>query len=268
VVDRVTSFLKDKAQVLTVPPSEDLAVIGSCDAAMMFGAVSPSLTENDILLLADILAHSYSEGGEPAALQRYANISPYESAGEPWIAGYELADEFLDKLDADKVDYAPQGWVDVERIANILDVGIRDVELADHELRGASFAGKDHVPQVLLNRSHATSSYPSGRRFSVAHELAHVLHDRLYANRLAIISGPWAPPAIEKRANAFAAMLLMPKRLLDRHRAQFANLSPESISKLADILAVSHTALIHHLKNIGRLDEGTAEAFLASVCTR
>ena len=46
------------------------------------------------------------------------------------------------------------------------------------------------------------------RRFTLAHELCHLIHDRGYGARLAIASGPWAPADVEQRANAFAAMLL------------------------------------------------------------
>ena len=48
----------------------------------------------------------------------------------------------------------------------------------------------------------------------IGHELCHLLHDRSFGSRLVIVSGPWAPRAIEQRANAFAAWLLMPPSLV------------------------------------------------------
>ena len=57
------------------------------------------------------------------------------------------------------------------------------------------------------------STHPKAgrRRFTLAHELCHLLVDRDKGARLAIVSGPWAPLDVERRANAFAAALLMPE---------------------------------------------------------
>ena len=55
-------------------------------------------------------------------------------------------------------------------------------------------------------------SPPRAQRFTLAHELCHMLHDRSYGARLAIASGPWAPWGIEKRANALLAGAGVPMR--------------------------------------------------------
>lgn len=46
---------------------------------------------------------------------------------------------------------------------------------------------------------------------TLAHELCHLLVDRSKAAPLMIASTPWAPAEIERRANAFAAELLLPR---------------------------------------------------------
>lgn len=55
---------------------------------------------------------------------------------------------------------------------------------------------------------------PWGERMVLAHELCHLLIDRHQARPLKILSGPWAPPLLERRANAFAAELLLPTAAL------------------------------------------------------
>jgi Zn-dependent peptidase ImmA (M78 family) len=98
----------------------------------------------------------------------------------------------------------------------------------------------------------------------VAHELCHILYDRGYGNSLAIASGPWAPPAVEKRANAFAAMLLMPRSLLRERIAHLARplTTPEDVASLARGLGVSYTSLLPHLYNVGLMEEETMSALL------
>ena len=70
-------------------------------------------------------------------------------------------------------------------------------------------------------------------------------------------SGPWAPIDVEKRANAFAAMFLMPPELIcsivDKNKLRLDNVS--DIRKLSDGLQVSFSAAIEHLCNLGFIDE-------------
>lgn len=74
----------------------------------------------------------------------------------------------------------------------------------------------DCMYQVLSAETHELRRRvsPYAKRFSLAHEICHLLLDREYGDELAIASGPWAPVAIEQRANAFAAAFLMPTWLL------------------------------------------------------
>jgi hypothetical protein len=97
-------------------------------------------------------------------------------------------------------------------------------------------------------------------RFTLAHELCHLLLDREYADELAIASGPWAPLAIERRANAFAAAFLMPTWLL---RDALASTSapaddPDTIKSVSARLHVSASSLIDRLYNLGEItfDDG------------
>ena len=67
---------------------------------------------------------------------------------------------------------------------------------------------------MFVNECYAPNADEVGRRFTLAHEFCHLLFDQDQGQALAVASGPWAPRAIEQRANAFAAMFLMPAFLL------------------------------------------------------
>jgi Zn-dependent peptidase ImmA (M78 family) len=66
---------------------------------------------------------------------------------------------------------------------------------------------------------------------------------------------------VEKRANAFAAMILMPRSVLQTHIAGLTTPldDPEGFAAMAKSLGVSYTSMAHHLENLGILDaEATA----------
>ena len=107
------------------------------------------------------------------------------------------------------------------------------------------------------NDNHRSAGSARARRFTLAHELCHLLHDRSQGARLAMASGPWAPKAIEQRANAFAAWLLMPPESLNSAIASAGSPidSPESVSVVAGRLDVSRATLVEHLYNLGYIHE-------------
>ena len=70
-------------------------------------------------------------------------------------------------------------------------------------------------------------------------------------------SGPWAPVDVERRANAFAAMLLMPASLVQRAVSKLAEPlnTGKGVSVIADTLQVARSSMLSHLENLGYLDE-------------
>jgi len=72
--------------------------------------------------------------------------------------------------------------------------------------------GPGHGPAVLLNTvSAGRTVHVGGRRSTLAHELCHLLLDREGSLPLAEVLGGAAPRWVERRANAFAAELLLPR---------------------------------------------------------
>ena len=122
---------------------------------------------------------------------------------------------------------------------------------------GVSIAGPHHRSAILVNGRYGANAGEAGRRFTLAHELCHLLFDRERGRPLAIASGPWAPRAIEQRANAFAAMLLMPTSLLKRTLAGLtvAVATKEAVDEVAERLRAGRLAVLNHLTSLSFVNE-------------
>ena len=147
--------------------------------------------------------------------------------------------------------------VDVEGLIERLEIRIERLELSDENVRGISIAGPQHQPGIIVNSNHAANGHSSGYRFTLAHELCHLLFDREAGRRLAVVTGPWAPRDVERRANAFAAMLLMPVSLVQQavETLTVTVATVEGVREVASKLRAGRSAVLSHLRNLGFIDE-------------
>jgi Zn-dependent peptidase ImmA (M78 family) len=109
--------------------------------------------------------------------------------------------------------------VPVDRLAKILGVRVEYTPF-DDELSGMAFI-RDGKPVIGVNSNH----HPNRQRFTIAHELAHVVLHRSKLDATVLIdkgknfiprdslSAEGIDP-LEMQANAFASELLMPERLV------------------------------------------------------
>jgi Zn-dependent peptidase ImmA (M78 family) len=187
-------------------------------------------------------------------------------AGEsPWTDGYRLAQEWRAKAG---IRHKRGGAVDVEEHLERLGVTFSDIELDDAATAGLAVQPTQGAPYIFVNRRNPRCEFPSGKRFILAHELCHLLHDRAHGRDLAMISGPWAPRDLEKRANAFAAALLMPPEFLKKALHSGDDLGYEGLLALAKRLHVSTDALAHHLANCGLISEANRDVLLDQLVNR
>ena len=232
-----------------------LVITGSCQAALMFGSLAPDVMEQDVLNLAHKMVDLYSPGGEPVAMRRVCKAAPVEESISPaWSQGYELADELHQEFHG---EFATGESVDVEGLIERLEIRIERLELSDENVRGISIAGPQHQPGIIVNSNHAANGHSSGYRFTLAHELCHLLFDREAGRRLAVVTGPWAPRDVERRANAFAAMLLMPVSLVQQavETLTVTVATVEGVWEVASKLRAGRSAVLSHLRNLGFIDE-------------
>ena len=124
-------------------------------------------------------------------------------------------------------------------------------------IRALAIAGQRRWPCVAWNSACERNADERGYRFTLAHELCHLLFDADAGRRLAIASGPWAPVEVERRASAFAAMLLMPTEVVRSAVAELTEplTSRQAVARVADQLNTSFDATLWHLRNLGFIDD-------------
>jgi Zn-dependent peptidase ImmA (M78 family) len=228
-------------------------------AVAMFGGVSPHLNQADIESLRFVLVSTAGgvDTAELAKLVSGAGSAPF--GFRPHEDGYRLAEELLEAVN----EPGDADFVDVRSICERLTIRVIEQPLATDTIRGVALAGEGFSPTILVNTTSIFNVNDSGRRFTIAHELCHVLYDRSRARRVAHVSGPWVAPGIEKRANAFGAYLLMPRSLVLRLLGGGSSLDADRITQVADVLQVNETPLIEHLYNIDLITESDRERLRA-----
>jgi Zn-dependent peptidase ImmA (M78 family) len=240
-----------RQMILDTRPASSLVVVGSAYARLLYGAATPTIEVPDVVALTSQIVDNYVDDASwwlsqldlPLDASDVAQLSPGEQ-------GSRLGEKACELLGA-----SSEGWVDIQSALSAADIKIVEINLSDAELRAVSIFGQTQRPRILLNSNTRWSQTLASRRFTLAHELCHLVLDREYGEELAIASGPWAPSVIEQRANAFAAAFLMPTWLL---REELANASasaddPEIIRSVSARLRVSVSSLVDRLYNLGEL---------------
>ena len=251
---------------------ETLYVSGTCQGALMFGSHAPVLKEGDRLVLAASIAeHTSKASAEDRVSEKVVTLdlgSVTESGAPPWEQGYELADEWAEAVTVPRSDSA----VDIEALLGRFGIAVMEIELSDRGTSGVAVASSRKTPLILVNTSRPQHKWSSARRFTLAHELCHLIIDREAGADLAMASGPWAPIGVEKRANAFAAALLMPNDLVaEAYRRAGSHPGSgdfDELRKAARFLGVSADALSQHLCNRAFIDEEIRDGFQSDLESR
>ena len=232
--------------------AKGLPVIESLDSAvLMFGGLSVDLEQADVQRLIGFLAAQQGQAESPALSSLVRNPES-EAWLRPHDEGYRLAEDCREELGiaADEI------FVDVDRVLNELGVSIECDKLKTNAIRGVAVAGSGFSPAVLVNETSSYNKNEAGLRFTLAHELCHILYDRTRAKKLSHLSGPWASARTEKRANAFAAMFLAPPSAI---RQSLSEISADAVCELARRVGMGVTALVEHLYNVDLIDDTERE---------
>ena len=209
--------------------------------------------------MTDGLVYHENPSGRWYAEHRFSHRGrlPGRHAVDMTFEGFRDANHFNGYMDGGP---GPERWC--------LGITVEETECETASIRGVAFAGEGFSPKIVINLAHAYNSNEDGKRFTIGHELCHILFDRTRARRIAHVSGSWAPPGIEKRANAFAAYLLMPRDLIMRNLGYDNRFDSEEIWRLADILHVNESPLVEHLYNIDLIDEFERDRLRMSIGRR
>ncbi|RAI39879.1 ImmA/IrrE family metallo-endopeptidase [Rhodoplanes roseus] len=246
--------LLDDVRLANVP-----AVSTFSPAVAMFGGVTPNLSGEDVDTISCLLA-SRMDVAEAPALADLVRPRAAVPLGLPHQDGYDFAADLLEDLD----EPGEAEYIDIRGVVRRLGIEVRETRLVTDTIRGVALAGEGFGPTILVNTSSIYNAAEQGRRFTLAHELCHVLFDRGRARRVAVASGPWVAPGIEKRANAFAAYLLMPGTLLRRLLPGQQRIERDDIVNAAATLRVSESALTEHIYNLDLIGEWDRERLRAA----
>lgn len=250
------------ALMLKVDDPSRLAVEGSCHAALMFGSLDPRVERVDVVALCQMAMGLTSAEGVNGPWSTFTHTEPVDSQPTPWAQGYGLADALHERLDdADSTG----DFVDIDGLLHRLEVRVTRISLTDARIRGIAIAGPEHQPGIAWNDRCPFNATLPGRRFTLAHELCHVLVDWAVGRRLSMASGPWAPERIEQRANAFAAMLLMPPARVQRALGSLNEpvATEASIGFIASRLQTGFEATLRHLNNLSLIEDIDLDRILA-----
>jgi hypothetical protein len=243
----------------TPPPSEQQLVLLASPAALLFGSIAPEVSSDDIAELYSVLLTTAAQSGVAEALASHGAAVMADSPVRgltPGQQGSLYGEQVWHRLMSDR-----SGPVDIHGLLKDLGVAVEYVSLRDITLRAVSMIGLDGSARIVVNRSFYLGTSEPIERFTLAHELAHLLLDQDRATHMVVASGPWAPKGIEQRASAFAAAFLAPVALLgnDLIPGRSRREASDMIRAIALRLNVSYSALVSRLQNLGRLSTDDAE---------
>jgi Zn-dependent peptidase ImmA (M78 family) len=105
------------------------------------------------------------------------------------------------------------GRVDPDGLLQTWGIPVLERELALADLDAIGCWGPRYGPAIVLNIDGVHNKTASGRRVTLAHEIAHLLVDRDVSLPLVEVLAGQTPETIEVRARAFAAELLLPRNV-------------------------------------------------------
>lgn len=199
-----------------VPPRTRSEIFRGVDEVRAAARMLLASVDNNVILAVKELIRSHPHNITPELSKRSTQalkVLSEVSGDSPRNQGRHVAmrvREILEKSDQNRVDPERflKNWnVDVLRFST------------DPQIEAISFWGPSHGPAVLLNSagrrnwqlSEAWYGMSGGARFTLAHEICHLLLDTEGSLPVAEVLGGSVPNALEERANAFAAEFLLPE---------------------------------------------------------
>jgi Zn-dependent peptidase ImmA (M78 family) len=244
-VDEILGDVDPIAKEMAIGRAETGLVLETTpQVALLFGSYSPEISDDDVHVL---VRNLHNVLGQARTTELPDIKVPALPALSPGQEGSQLGEAIYREL----VD--PNAtFVDIEAILRRLNITYSLDELSDRSTRAVSLLSENFGIHMVVNRNYLRGVSERVLRFTLAHELGHILFDRDRSLRLAVVSGPWAPQAIEKRANAFAAAFLMPEELLDRLSKQLKRPLRErrAAEAVASHLRVSLSSLADRMYNL------------------
>ena len=165
----------------------------------------------------------------------------------------KTANEILDILEMVEPPFNPYD------IANKIQVKIKqDLDFDKLDTEGQIYINNNNEPEIWINPIKSENR----RRFTLAHEIGHLVNDILPSvgnpiiDRYETLYRSSKIGGIETKANRFAAQLLMPAKYINQFLLDYMDKNPrpsakEAISLVSAKFEVSKSAVFHRFKNLG-----------------
>lgn len=209
---------------------------------------SSSLTPEEIARLLERL-RGFPPAVELPELEKIC--AQLESVGlqdeTPYEEGYSLANSLRSILGIDETSF-----FDPKTIIDSWGVMLESVDMELQTLEAIAVWG-NKGPAILINvRAGMRTFHEYGYRFVLAHEIAHLLIDRGRTLSAAEVLGGEAIKImrIEKRADAFAAELLLPRRAAAKVYREESSLNA-AVNRLVETYKVGRKVAKAQIKNSG-----------------
>jgi Zn-dependent peptidase ImmA (M78 family) len=179
------------------------------------------------------------------ALSVRLKCSNWSGQDTPYTQGYSVAGELRRALGLmQSATFDPAFWL------SKWGVRVQSTPFGTPDLEAIAVWG-NLGPAILVNDApHIRPAHRFGYRFVLAHEMCHLLIDRERALPAAEILGGQVLPALEQRANAFAAEILLPREEAARTYRQATTLEA-AVRTLVEGFDVSRQVAKAQIKNSG-----------------
>lgn len=179
------------------------------------------------------IARQYTELGRLLGLrdayqelrQQYRHEGDYSLSGPPWVRGEELALHLRANLGLGDNPLRSVRHLAVEQLGAFIVTS----DLRSSDIAACSFSSPETGPTIVTNVG-GKNSRPWRWRFTVAHELCHLLFDELAQTALGAVTryadqDEQVSDAVEQRANSFSITLLAPKQAVRNLLLQYGRRS-------------------------------------------
>ena len=219
---------------------------------LLFRSFSPEITPADIVKIEELLKKASISGDNDVEFRKHVRKKALDPQIPAYRQGYDLASQFREEMGLDAIEPFVSMPIFTE-----LGITTMETTLSDKTLRALSFRGPKYHPSVALNQNTSFFEYEHAKEMDLAHELCHLLFDQEYGRPMGIVSGPWAPMNLEKRANAFAAYLRLPAEAIRDivGRDPPAPINQKILKRIMKKYCVGVTTATYQLLNLGWISE-------------
>jgi Zn-dependent peptidase ImmA (M78 family) len=198
-----------------------------------------------------------------AEVTKQANLG---QSNRPFEQAHAFALAFRDHVGlAHDAPFGPEAWL------STVGVQVTDVHLGERTVEAVAAWGPQNGPAILINRDGTASSGVRGRNASLVHEIGHLMMDRTSSLPAAeVLGGGVVNPAIEQRARAFAAEVLLPRAIAG---SQFSSIAEEhrarkAVNSLEARYAVSGEIVAWQARNSGAVLNAEVYEYLRTLVSR